>query len=94
MDKQHLAYARQLDTQHPSTWAPGQWYPATNPDGSKVEIKRTRGKGRNQGSFLHVRKPTRLVIVDRVTGKRTQTGLTDYIHARINLATGDYTWLS
>ena len=89
-DQQRLAYANHLNEQHPDTWIPGQWYPATKLDGGEVEIKRTHGKGRNHGSFLHVRKEIPLYIRNHRTGERTRFGK-DYLHARINLATGNCT---
>lgn len=94
-DKQafFLKTARHLDNQHPDRWTRGSWYPATNPDGSKVEICKTQGRGRSSGkSFLHIRKKVPTYLIHHGTGERERIE-DSYRHGRINLATGDFAWI-
>jgi len=82
-----LEMARHLDKQHPNMWDRGRWYPASLPSGIAVEIKRTNGKGRNPGRFLHVRRKVRLVV-RHPDGTKSNAGH-DYVHVRFNLRTGE-----
>ena len=83
-----LEVAHYLDKQHPNPWDGGRWYPASLPvSGAKVEIRRTSGKGRNHGYFLHARRAVRLTVRN-LDGTISDLG-PDYIHVRFNLSTGE-----
>ena len=79
---------RHLNKQHPSPWTTGAWYPATLPNGNQVEIKRTNGRGKNNGRYLHVRflAPFR---VRSPNGSITSLG-NQFVCSRFNLETGEW----
>lgn len=77
---------RHLDKQHPNPWTTRAWYPATLPNGNEVQIKRTNGRGKNNGRYLHVRFLAPC-IVRNPDGSSTPLG-TRFICSRFNVATG------
>lgn len=84
-----LQFARYMDKQHPDRWEAGQWYPAKTPDGTPVEVCRTKGRGRSSGvPFLHIRHEVPMVIVEP-DGTRVPLKSTGYIWIRANLRTGE-----
>ena len=81
--------AQTMETQLPEQWYLSQWYPARLPNGNSCEIMQTEGVGRNSGRYyLHVRREVPLVVVYS-DGEREKTNLTDYLHVRINLSSGE-----
>jgi hypothetical protein len=89
MSADNLALARTLDAQHPDRWYSGQWYPATGPNDTAVEIMRTNGKGANAHQrYLHVRRPARRVLRHYGSDEVTDLG-PGFIVFRFNLQTGE-----
>ena len=51
----HSSDIKHLNDQHPRTWTPGHWYPATTKAGIPMEIKRTTAV-KTGVPYLHIRK--------------------------------------
>ena len=79
-----LQIALYIDAQLPNPYNKGQWYPVTDPQGTKLDARRTTGKGRNAGrSYLHVRKQ----VTQMVNGEAM--GLI-WLAWRVSLQTGEW----
>ena len=86
---EEMKLVKHLGKQLPEAYSSGVFYPAKDSRGNEWEIKRTYGKGKNKGAFLHLRRKVENRVVDP-DGKVTIMKTPAYLHYRANMSV--YPW--